>query len=242
MRSVAIAVLMLLLLGGLVRRIAPHHHPVEPEVIAPNQILDFDVLYQQNCSGCHGNNGKNGPAPPIGDPIYLAVADDATIRRIASDGVPGTSMPAFAQSAGGMLTDKQIDALATGIRSRWSNPRVLDGVNPPPYSVQAMGDSSRGAQVYAVYCASCHGPKGVGGAKAGSIIDGSFLALTSDQGLRTLVIVGHAEFGFPDWRNDVPGRPMSAQEISDVVAWMAGQRPEFPGQPYSPSSKTGESR
>jgi hypothetical protein len=26
---------------------------------------------------------------------------------------------------------------------------------------------------------------------------------------------------------------MSTQEVSDVVAWLASQRPKFPGQPYS---------
>ena len=36
----------------------------------------------------------------------------------------------------------------------------------------------------------------------------------------------------PDWRNDISGRPLSEQEISDVVAWLAAQRPEIPGQPY----------
>jgi hypothetical protein len=73
-------------------------------------------------------------------------------------------------------------------------------------------------------------------------VDGSFLALTSNQGLRTSVIVGHPEFGFPDWRNDVPGHSMSAQEISDVVAWMAAQRPKYPGQPYMPSANAGGSQ
>ena len=242
MRFLAIAALGLLLLGGLVRKIVPEHPNVESEVAAPDQILDFEVLYHDNCSGCHGNNGKSGPAPPIGDPTYLALADDATIRRVAGNGVPGTPMPAFAQSAGGMLTDKQIDVLVTGIRSRWANPHALDGANPPQYSVQTPGDSVRGANVYAAYCASCHGASGQGSPKASSIVDGSFLALVSDQGFRTAVIVGRPEMGFPDWRNDVPGHPMSNQEISDVVAWMAQQRPKFPGQPYKSSSKAGESR
>jgi hypothetical protein len=46
----------------------------------------------------------------------------------------------------------------------------------------------------------------------------------SDQGLRTTVIVGRPEFGAPDWRNDVPGTPMSPQDVSDVVAWLATRR------------------
>ena len=41
----------------------------------------------------------------IGNPVYLAIADDSTIRRVAAEGVPGTAMPAFAQKVGGMLTD-----------------------------------------------------------------------------------------------------------------------------------------
>jgi hypothetical protein len=54
----------------------------------------------------------------------------------------------------------------------------------------------------------------------------------SDQHLRTLVIAGRPELGAPDWRSDVEGRPMSAQDVSDVVAWLSSQRPRFPGQPY----------
>jgi mono/diheme cytochrome c family protein len=134
-----------------------------------------------------------------------------------------------------MLTDKQVEVLVSGIRMRWATPRAHEAIDLPLYSA-GIGDSARGAKAYSVYCASCHGADGAGGPKASSIVDGSFLALASDQGLRTSVIVGHREFGFPDWQNDVPGHPMSAQEVSDVVAWMAAQRPKYPGQPYMPSS------
>ena len=242
MRLLVIAGLVVLLLGGIVSRVVPERPRMEPEVQAPDQIVDFDVLYRQNCSGCHGENGASGAATPLGSATYLALADDSTIRRITSEGVPGTSMPAFAQSAGGMLTDKQIEVLVNGIRGRWANPHTVESANLPSYSAQAAGDPSRGSGVFATYCASCHGANGTGGQKGGSVVNGSFLALVSDQGLRTAVIVGRPELGFPDWRNDVPGRPMSAQEVSDVVAWMTAQRPKFPGQPYSSSPKAGESR
>ncbi len=211
--------------------------------IVPNEISDFTTLYRQNCSGCHGSEGRPGAAIALGDPVYLAIADDAILRRAATNGIPGTSMPAFAQSAGGMLTDKQIDVIVRGIRERWSKPDVLRGANPPPYSSSEPGDTSRGSEVYAAYCSSCHGAGGRGGPKASSIVDGSFLALINDQELRTIVIVGRPELGAPDWRGNLPGRPMSAQDVSDVVAWLASQRPKFPGQPYPSIAKsTGELR
>ena len=90
-----------------------------------------------------------------------------------------------------------------------------------------------GRQVYAQRCAGCHGSDGNGGQKAGSVTDGSFLALVSDQALRSAVICGRSDLGMPDWRNDVVGRPMSDAEITDVVAWMVAKRPKFPGQPYT---------
>jgi cytochrome c oxidase cbb3-type subunit III len=208
---------------------------------APNAVSDFNVLYGGNCAGCHGADGKGGAALALANPVYLAIVDDATLRRVASNGIQGTSMPAFAQSAGGMLTDKQIDVIVRGIRERWSKADALQGTVPPPYSSTQPGDASRGAQVYAADCQSCHGVSGRGSEKGSSIVDGSFLALLTDQELRMLVIVGRPELGAPDWRNDVPGKPLSAQDVSDVVAWLASQRSQFPGQPYAGSDKpTGE--
>jgi len=205
--------------------------------VAPDEISDFNNLYGKNCAGCHGADGKGGAAIALANPAYLAVADDAVLHRATASGSPGTSMPAFAQSAGGMLTDKQVDVIVNGIRDRWSKSDVFLGADPPPYSSSVSGDSVRGAQVYAAYCSSCHGADGRGGQKASSIVDGSFLALISDQELRTIVIAGRPELGAPDWRSDIPGKPMSPQDISDVVAWLASQRPKFPGQPFPTTAK-----
>jgi len=204
-------------------------------VVAPSEVVDFKLLYGQNCAGCHGSDGKGGASIALANPVFLAIADDTVIRRTAANGEPGTPMPAFAQSAGGMLTDQQIDALVRGIRS-WAKPDVLGDQTPPPYAAEAPGDPQRGADVYRTYCASCHGANGRGGSKASSIVDGSFLALINDQQLRTIVIAGRPELGAPDWRADVEGRPMSVQDISDLVAWLSSQRTKFPGQPYSTAS------
>jgi mono/diheme cytochrome c family protein len=195
--------------------------------------VDFTFLYARNCAGCHGPDGKGGAAIGLADPVYLDIADDSTIRRVTAEGVAGTAMPAFAQDAGGMLTDTQIDVIVNGIRSRWAKPDVQRAAEAPPYATQAPGDPKRGGAVYRTFCSSCHGPSGQGGQRASSIVDGSYLGLVSKQGLRTTVIVGRPELGAPDWRGDVPGKPMSPADVSDVVAWLAAQRPQFPGQPYS---------
>ena len=204
---------------------APGRPAVDSEVIAPNKVVDFAVLYATNCAGCHGPNGSGGAAIGLADPVYLAIADDATIRRIAANGVQGTGMPAFAQSAGGLLTDEQVDVLVHGMRARWATPNRLAGADVPPYVAPAPGSPARGADVYARYCASCHGVAGRGGDRAGSIVDAAFLGLVSDQGLRTTVIVGRRELGAPDWRENVPGTPLTPEDVSDVVAWLAAQRP-----------------
>jgi mono/diheme cytochrome c family protein len=207
--------------------------------VDPDKVSNFTLLFQQNCSGCHGPEGRHGAALPIGDPVYLAYADDSVLREVISKGISGTSMPPFARSAGGMLTDNQIAVLVDGIRSRWSQPDALAGVHPPPYASPRPGDAARGAAAYATFCASCHGPEGRGSPQASSIVDGTFLALLTDQELRTMIVVGRPDFGAPDWRNNVPGKPMSSEEISDVVAWLAAQRPKFAGRPY-PSPPLGE--
>src|ERR1700682_7283 len=234
-RVILAALVIVALLGCAGCNSSPGVHRADAEVVPPSEIVDFSLLYGQNCAGCHGVEGKGGAAMALTNPAYLAIADDSIIRRTASNGVPGTPMPAFAQSAGGMLTDKQIDALVRGIRS-WAKPDALGNQALPPYAAQAPGDPQRGADAYRTYCSSCHGVEGRGGSKASSIVNGSYLALVSNQQLRTIVIAGRPELGAPDWRGDVTGRPMSAQEVSDVVAWLSSQRPKFPGQPYPVSS------
>lgn len=220
---------------------SPHGRPTtNSEALAPSEVRDFATLYGDNCTGCHGADGRGGAAIALANPVYLGVADQATMRNVIANGVPGTSMPAFAQSAGGMLTDKQIDILISEIRSRWSRKEVLDGANPPSYAAKSLGNAQHGQIAFATYCASCHGSTGQGGPKASAVTNGSFLALVSDQELRTIVIAGRPELGAPDWRGNMPGKPMSDQDVTDVVAWLSAQRPKFPGQPYSPQIKAGQ--
>jgi cytochrome c oxidase cbb3-type subunit 3 len=195
------------------------------------EVTDFSQLYAQNCSGCHGADGHLGAARPLNDPLYLALVSTDTLRTAIAQGVPGTSAPAFAQQAGGTLTDQQIDILVEGMKSRWGKTENFQNVALPPYSLHdasalgsGPGDPQRGAVAYQTYCAQCHGKDGSGGPKGGSVIDPAYLALVSDQALRTTLIVGRVDLGMPDWRTNSSGQPMRPQEISDVVAWLTSHR------------------
>jgi mono/diheme cytochrome c family protein len=205
----------------------------DPEPVAPNQVLDFATLYTQNCAACHGVEARGGASIALANPVYLAIVEEKAFHNAVANGVGGTSMPAFAQSAGGMLTEQQIEVITSGIFSRWRRKEVLDGSNPPAYATKAAGNVDHGQLAFGTYCASCHGSEGRGTHKGSSITNDSFLALISDQGLRTIVIAGRPELGAPDWRGNVLGHPMTDQEITDVVAWLASRRTQNPGQPYS---------
>jgi mono/diheme cytochrome c family protein len=218
-----------LLLAGLVGVAGCSRLPGKPgpgpEVPRPDSILNSVALYSANCAGCHGAEGTHGPAIALADPLYLTIADDSTIRSTIARGRPGTAMSAFSQKEGGMLTDEQIDSIVAGVRERWGNTGRMAGVTTPPYEARAHGNAQQGEAVYLTFCASCHGTNDRGGPKAGSVTNPSYLSLISDQGLRTVVITGRPDFGAPDWRGNVPGRPMTDQDISDVVAWLSSQRP-----------------
>jgi cytochrome c oxidase cbb3-type subunit 3 len=230
----AFAVLPLVLLSACS---APNGQPQKgSEPVAPNQVVDFGTLYAQNCAACHGAEGRGGASIALANPVYLAIVDTNAMHSVVANGVRGTSMPAFAQSAGGFLTDEQINVITSGMFSRWGRKGSLDGANPPSYASRTTGDAARGNLAFGTYCASCHGTEGKGTAKGSAITNDSFLALVSDQELRTIVITGRPELGAPDWLENVPGEPMSDQEITDVVAWLASRRVQSPGQPYSASS------
>ena len=138
-----------------------------------------------------------------------------------------------------MLTDQQIGVLAHGMMQHWGKQEVVAGLSIPQYRSTLTGDGARGQQAFGIFCARCHGAAGEGSAgdakgkteKIGSIVDGSYLALISDQDLRSITIAGRPDQGMPDWRTDGP-QPMTDQQITDIIAWLASKRTSNPGQPY----------
>jgi mono/diheme cytochrome c family protein len=211
-----------------------------PEVVRPEEVLAFPALYKQNCAACHGEGGNNGAALSLANPVYLAVAGEENIRQTIAKGVSGKLMPPFAKASGGSLTDQQVTVLAQDLVQQWGKPDLFRGQNPPPYRATLSGDPQRGHHAFITFCARCHGETGSGGpsdpksgsTKLGSLVDQSYLALISDQDLRSITIAGRPDQGMPDWRSDAT-QPLTDQQITDIVAWLASNRSPNPGQPYA---------
>lgn len=197
----------------------------QEELTRPENVVSFDRLYRQNCSACHGENGSGGPALDLANPNYQALVDDASLKRWITSGMPGTQMPAFGESAGGLLTSQQIDALVEGMRQRWA-PKNPELTGMPSYLDEAVGNPENGDALFQQSCASCHRKE------QQNVTNASYLALASDQSLRTIVIAGRPDLSQPNWRQVRSTQPLSDQDVSDVVAYLHSLRIDSPGQPY----------
>ena len=76
--------------------------------------------------------------------------------------------------------------------------------------------------------------------KLGSIVDPSYLALISDQDLRSITIAGLPDRNMPDWRTDAAqplAQPLTDQQLTDIITWLVSHRAPNPGQPYPTPEK-----
>ena len=140
-------------------------------------------------------------------------------------------MPAFEKSAGGTLTDRQIDSLVQGIFQPGAV-RTSCGASPaPPYAASATGDPTQGQKTFAEFCARCHGADGkepsepkMPQARLSILHIWRWSAIkvcaarSSPAGPSRACRIGARTSSGPG------SRAMTDQEITDVVAWLAAQR------------------
>jgi len=94
--------------------------PGEPDPadrpVPESQVVKFTSLYGQHCAGCHGADGKLGPAPPLNDPLFRAGMSEEDVEMVIAGGRAKTLMPAFANHQGGPLTPAQVRVLVCEIK------------------------------------------------------------------------------------------------------------------------------
>ncbi len=193
----------------------------------PSDVVEFPALYARNCSGCHGADGKLGPAPPLNDKLFLAIVSDVELKRVITEGRKGTLMPPFGRDHGGSLTPVQVHVLVKGLRETWGGKPYVPQA-PPPYVGTRTGNKADGADTFRMACANCHGEYGKGGQDAGPLNDPAFLALISDQALRRIIITGRPDLHMPNFAEKEDRgeefKPLSDQDVADLVALLASWR------------------
>jgi mono/diheme cytochrome c family protein len=182
--------------------------------VPANKITDFDTLYKSHCAGCHGADGRLGPAPPLNDPLFLAIVPDAVLEHVIREGravTPGqkTPMPAFSVGDGGSLdpaqakvwaevkeefhaaprqqgplTGEQIQKLVVGIKKRWGPPASRVG-SVPPYRVKAGTSAAKKDEGARVFAQACAGCHGKEG--QGVLRDGRLRRKINDRDFLALV-------------------------------------------------------
>jgi len=105
---------------------------LDPRAIVGDPVRAAPV-YEAECRGCHGDRGENGRYPQIGNPVFLASANDAYLRAGMARGRSETPMPSFDPR----LSAQTLDDLVALVRS-WQRP--VDGPETLPPEPGSLTD------------------------------------------------------------------------------------------------------
>ena len=183
-------------------------------------------LYTENCHRCHQAYARTRQGTGF---------TPAQVEKVIANGKTATSMKPFSRRKGGDLTLREIRAIVAYIEA-WellneepALPAVL--FTPPtpdparllpirPHQAPAVaGDPTRGANLYAIHCISCHGVSGKGG--IGPALARPWYGLRPDLTIRSTVQRGVPGFAMPAWSQTFGG-PLSDQQVDDLVMLILG--------------------
>ncbi|HUN65429.1 MAG TPA: c-type cytochrome [Bacteroidota bacterium] len=83
-------------------------------------LLRGRILYEKNCSGCHGDKGQGFAGPNLTDKFWIHGGGPKNITASISEGVPGKGMITWKD----ILSPAEIQMVMKYVRS-------LQGTNPP---------------------------------------------------------------------------------------------------------------
>src|SRR5579864_332661 len=105
-------------------------------------LADGKATFRSNCAYCHGLTGAGGRGPALNSGRLMHGSTAPDIKSVVSNGVPGTSMPAFE------FEKDELDRLVAYILT-------LSG--SAGKAAPVAGDPIKGRQIYQRSgCASCH--------------------------------------------------------------------------------------
>src|SRR5262245_1358404 len=124
----------------------------------PADIENGGLLYQANCTACHGPDGDGVPSINLGSGKFRRGTTDDEIAKVILGGIPGTAMPpnSFSESQAGTIV-AYLRSLATS----------------PAGGPTIPGDARRGRTLFEGKgeCVSCHSVAGIGGRTGPSLTE-----------------------------------------------------------------------
>ncbi|MDP6437824.1 MAG: c-type cytochrome [Gammaproteobacteria bacterium] len=170
---------------------------VSGKAYAQDPVYPAQELYRRHCAACHGPGGMGGAGiPNLTDNAWQYGGQTADIERSISHGRRPV-MPALGRALG----DTGLGQVVSYVLS------LGRPVDAPPESLKA------GKELYAVFCASCHGVDGTGTPALGApdLTDDTWLYGSTAGVIRDVVANGRA--------NEMPafGETLSPAEIAALT-------------------------
>jgi mono/diheme cytochrome c family protein len=191
----------------------------------PGDPVRGGELYVENCAVCHGVDGQGRIGASL--EAFQGIDAGTAMEAVIAAGVPGTVMPAWGQSNGGPLSEKDILDIASYVLATFAGTQPLMPL--PTYIAPTIerlpdvqGDPSAGAVVYHANCAVCHGDQGQG--RIGLSLAKSWPVTEPATYIRQVVRQGIDGTTMPAWAL-VNGGPLSDDDIGDVAAFVLTLEP-----------------
>lgn len=228
------AVMALLVLGApasMARNGAPvSQRPFDRDGAWNSTYSDGRALFEENCSGCHGEQGRGGLGLPLNLQSFLIIADTGYLVRSMRHGRPIRDMPAFEDE----LSPAEMRVIALYIKSWQFQPsRELPAVG--------KGDVVEGRALFDGLCTGCHGIGGKGGPIAGgghvigavsgiggpALADPGFLKSATDRYIKATLMFGRVGTPMGAYLKDLQGFvELRESEIDSIVAYLRSLQPK----------------
>jgi cbb3-type cytochrome c oxidase subunit III len=131
------------------------------------QPPDGKAIFLLNCAACHQATGHGGgPYPPLAGNPDVNQVDSANLIQTVLNGrtgpitVNGTQYGGNMPSWRGQLSNDQIAAVLTYVRTAWRN--SAPAVSEDQVAAARAPEALSGAELFAVKCSTCHQPTGQG--------------------------------------------------------------------------------
>lgn len=195
--------------------------PVDGERIGLGFAPRGRELYERMCLACHGPDGEGATGPGIRNRDFLAAASDGFLRATIVLGRDGTEMRSLAHGRAGIaeLRGEQIDDLIAFLRG---------GEDPAPISHRFVigAHAERGGQLYAAFCAGCHGTDGRGNF-APELNNAGFLRAATDGYLQATIIRGRRGTAMRAFGLGSHGLAnLDQDDVNDLVAYLRQWSPD----------------